>query len=410
MNKKLLLTSMVVFGIGTPALAAPSNSSSTFPADGLMQADYRYLNAAIKDNMAGVYDGTVYANAKYINDTCTVAPGYYLEAGNVNGTACPVGSYCPGGDFTCAVEAGKNTCPYGYTSEQNAPRSSYCYRNCDTSYFGDSSTSHVATVHGKDYYGYGPDTCVIDSCVAGWHLHSVESINLSNTVGDNVGENSAYVNNNGENVYTGSVSSSYFGGIAADRTPGMWWVNYGVYHGLLVGEATINDVNGANSHTSSSPTGQATFDNPGKGNKCWCRAIRYNPYSDSAGPDASSWVNITTNWVFYGPATDLGQCANYCSQWMQQNGNLAFRRAMLSSVSSSGTVEMPARCVVNTITIKWGNTTSASIHANDADTVTYGGDIKTPSAFDASKTPSGKKFLGWQFSTTADPSNTYVQE
>ena len=51
--------------------------------------------------------------------------------------------------------------------------------------------------------------------------------------------------------------------------------------------------------------------------------------------------------------------------------------------------------VGNTITINWNGALQSDIDANDAGTVTYGGDIRTPRA--AIDIP-GKRFLGWRFS------------
>ena len=54
----------------------------------------------------------------------------------------------------------------------------------------------------------------------------------------------------------------------------------------------------------------------------------------------------------------------------------------------------------NVIKVKWYGTTLANVTANEAGTVTYGGNINTPVAADASQTPRGKVFRGWRFSKT----------
>ena len=62
MKQKIFLTSALAMGVFAPAMAEPSNTG-TFPADGYMEEDYTYTNAATSDNMDGVYSGTVNAVA-----------------------------------------------------------------------------------------------------------------------------------------------------------------------------------------------------------------------------------------------------------------------------------------------------------------------------------------------------------
>ncbi len=56
-------------------------------------------------------------------------------------------------------------------------------------------------------------------------------------------------------------------------------------------------------------------------------------------------------------------------------------------------------CTANEITINWSNASAADIDANEAGTVTYGGDIRTPRA--ALIIP-GKVFTGWTFSAPGE--------
>ena len=53
--------------------------------------------------------------------------------------------------------------------------------------------------------------------------------------------------------------------------------------------------------------------------------------------------------------------------------------------------------IANTITITWNGASQADIDANNAGTVTYGGDIRTPVRPDPSQIPVGKRFVGWTF-------------
>ncbi len=55
-----------------------------------------------------------------------------------------------------------------------------------------------------------------------------------------------------------------------------------------------------------------------------------------------------------------------------------------------------SECTGNTIQINWDNTEQSDITANDAGTVIYGGDIRTPRA---ARHISGKVFTGWTFNT-----------
>ena len=54
--------------------------------------------------------------------------------------------------------------------------------------------------------------------------------------------------------------------------------------------------------------------------------------------------------------------------------------------------------VGNTITINWNGALAADIATNDAGSVTYGGDIRTPVRPDPSQIPIGQRFKGWRFS------------
>ena len=53
--------------------------------------------------------------------------------------------------------------------------------------------------------------------------------------------------------------------------------------------------------------------------------------------------------------------------------------------------------VGNTITVIWNGATAEDVAANNAGTITYGGDIRTPVRVDPSQIPVGKRFVGWVF-------------
>ena len=58
--------------------------------------------------------------------------------------------------------------------------------------------------------------------------------------------------------------------------------------------------------------------------------------------------------------------------------------------------------VGNTITVIWNGATAEDVAANNAGTITYGGDIRTPVRPDPSQIPAGKRFVGWTFRKTND--------
>lgn len=56
--------------------------------------------------------------------------------------------------------------------------------------------------------------------------------------------------------------------------------------------------------------------------------------------------------------------------------------------------------VANNITIIWHGATPEAVAANNAGTVVYGGDIRTPQSYDPAQVPVGKHFVGWKFRKT----------
>ena len=72
-----------------------------------------------------------------------------------------------------------------------------------------------------------------------------------------------------------------------------------------------------------------------------------------------------------------------------ESNNLAFRQALLSSITY-----VSDTCVPNTIIINWEGAEQADIEANKAGSVEYGGDIRTPVK---AKPEKGMKFMGWKF-------------
>ena len=93
--KKISLISLMSAMFVAPAMATPSHTSDTFPANELMQEDYTYQNQATYTNM-GVYSGSVTANAEYEWTQITVSAGYYLPQSSTSTSQCEAGYFCPG--------------------------------------------------------------------------------------------------------------------------------------------------------------------------------------------------------------------------------------------------------------------------------------------------------------------------
>lgn len=66
-----------------------------------------------------------------------------------------------------------------------------------------------------------------------------------------------------------------------------------------------------------------------------------------------------------------------------------------NTIQDDGTYN--ASCLPNTITITWNGATAEDISANNAGSVSYGGDIRTPRVADSTQIPIGKTFVGWKF-------------
>ena len=106
-------------------------------------------------------------------------------------------------------------------------------------------------------------------------------------------------------------------------------------------------------------------------------------------------------WVFGIDQSSAGTCASGCASTCASalastsTPYINARAALFRSVQPQTTSDM---CIANTITITWSDTDLADVTANEAGTVTYGGDVRTPVK---AQTKKGKTFAGWLFSTTA---------
>ncbi len=346
MKKLSFLTSMVALTFAVPAMAVPSNTSSTFPSNGVMEEDYTYQNQATVTNLK-VSSGTATTTANYAN------------------------------------------CPASYpNSDEGAESTDECYTACTVSDF--PAGSHIASVTGKNYSGANvTDTCAIASCDTGYHLNP--GLNLTETIGvTEAGTAYGYINHDGTYTNgTGSTSQTTYGITAADT----FGVDYGSTKGRITGKALCSrQVGDNNSYAWTNPTTNATM-TPEFGTQgaqyCYCTIDSYTSYSGAS-------QSVSAPWVFnhnYGSAsTCASDCASGCVNNLYGGGSsLAFRAGVFNSIPAG-----VASCDANEISITWADASAEDIAANDAGSVTYGGDIRTPKK--AVHKP-GKIFTGWTFNT-----------
>ena len=221
MKNKLILTSFIAIGFACPVMANPTNTG-TFPSSGLMQEDYTYTNAATSENMDGVYEGLVMAQAEYANSTYNLSAGYYLPAGGSEPAQCPHGYYCPGandveynentnqGLVSCSVETNDL-----YTlSEPGATAVSDCYRKCLSADIFNGL--HVTAVSGNVYYG-GNQTCAATGCENGYHISSGTCLANEITINwTGASAEAISANNAGSCTYGGDIKTPQ----SAETVPG----------------------------------------------------------------------------------------------------------------------------------------------------------------------------------------------
>lgn len=383
MNKKIILTSFVALGFACPAMAI--NQSNEFPnaSNGqYMQEDMQYLNAATSTNMAGVYQGTVYANPQFVAAEYSILPGSYLPANSEESAICNVNGYfCAGLEDPVNYQStaqGLTQCPEGYTNSANGSvANTDCYRSCTTDDVPNSST-----VSGRVYYN-STKTCEAISCVNGWHTAQIKNHAFSGT-------SDAYTDNSGSfHENSASLGQSAYGIASNDKNAFAVKYKSGLDDkGTIVGHARCSTLGGSTvSSLEDTTTFESLTDETGQTDAiyCYCRPENYIPTSGTTEVLSSRWV--LTEIVNTG-AVCADNCAHYCSSKAREQGG-------------SGPILAYAfhpTCDANIITITWDGATQSAIDANSAGTATYGSDIRTPQS--AIHVP-GKVFKGWRFSTTA---------
>lgn len=468
MNKKLILTSMLALGIATPAMALSPDitSSSTFPdatatPPQYMQANYRYLNAAIGNNMDSVYSGTVYAIAEYVKRTVGITPGYYQRGGTTdpedqvlcpaNSDASVAGYYCPGAESVAFSEQDQilESCPNDYPLVgSGASLKTQCYKTC-------VKPVGATAMIGADHWGAGFDTCEPQSCESGYsyigHTSGIGGSDALEQFGGGSGtlddSNYAYYYNaSGTTTSAGTTSlfprgtdASYLRMSSTDIAVTNDWVvrhgdgvssDYRVYGKAYCADPYIGVMQNAKGTQELAldprlaPTQATTAQFGGtSGTACFCKLNGF--YSTAAG---SRWQALESKWMYAQTMSTANACNTHCAETCaglvaegkpdypyMQSGDGAWVTNLFASASGS----ILAKCEANTIKVKWyanwGRTQAeiaeaiAGIATNNAGTVTYGGDVYTPAV--QPKDPVGYIFKGWRFSKTApeagvDPEQT----
>ncbi len=346
-------------------------------------------------DVLGVSDNNATANTIATWDLIdyTLNPGEYLNVTDtsVTETTCPAGSYCVGGGFT--VETANNSiaaCPTTHpNSATGAGADTQCYTACTVA---TANIAHATAVTGNDYYGTGTDTCEPTACIAGWHVKP--GLDIGETIGEDKGANSAYINNTGsfgEMNFDGkgSKGQEYYG-ISGKNSFAVDYAGKGILTGhgrcstqagvgIWTGASTPEDVTVVN--TLADETGQEGAQ------YCYCQV-------DGFTPTGGDKVMVTSApWVFDSDGDSADVCANACASncaiVLRNDGvnveALAFRAAVMNSLPAS-----PATCAANTINIDWNPDNGGEHTINQC---TYEGSIELPTP---DPVKPGYTFTGWK--------------
>ena len=375
------MTSMVGLAFAMPAFAAPSNTSNTFPSNGQMQEDTKYIGQATQTNLHS-YEGPVTATANYTNTPYTVTAGNYLPMSSETVAPCTSGNYCPGingtVNYSTSANQGLTECPSGYpNSLAGATADTECYTACTVANAGIANASAVS---GNDYYGTGIDTCYPTECVAGWHLNP--GIDLASFDGD-----VAFRDYNG--IYH-EDSSSHGATTMGIESGSNKFAVYKNNTGVVVGSALCSTIAGNSEDSWTNPTmfDSLTDETGQTGAKyCYCQLDGYTPLN-------GTMQSLSTPWMFSDSLSDSNNCRDLCADYC---GNVYGRHnTQFKAVFSSRLGTTTPTCDANVISITWDGADAADVAANDAGQCTYGGDINTPKK--AVHVP-GKTFVGWTFDT-----------
>ena len=367
-----------------PVIAVP------FPDNGLMQPDTTYENAAISDNMDGVYENgaTVTAIAYFEDENYTCAPGSYLPKQNETCKPCTANSYCPGGSFEYSTTENQGITACSTLADGAYPLSATgsdekidCYHEC---VLGD--VAHAQTVSGGVHYDPenedGTNKCEAVACSAGYELNP-GAPNLTEIIGETAATDGGFrpISGNGD----GYNESIY--GITQN---GEFVVDYGA-KGKTHGYARCSSQSGDNqNYTWTNPTTTASLPDS-TGQYCWCQLDGYTPLNGTMQSLSAPWVFSTDG----GGADDCANnCALYCAGYLlaDDTGSLAFRSAVFDSIESGLATCKP---IVYNITY---NLDGGTNNADNPSTYTIEDTVVLKAA-----SKEGKVFAGWEI--TATPTN-----
>ena len=365
MSKKLILSSFVALALASPAVAEPTNTSDTFPSNGYMQPDYTYLNAAVESNL-GVHEGSVTATAEYSDNIYNADPGWYLPAASTEPAQCLANNYCSGATnllYSKTEPQGIVRCPNRGSADLGSDSLSDCYRGCSL-----APNAGAMVEGGRDYEQSGKDTCRINFCNKGYTKLEGEALT-----------------NDMIQTMVGTVSGEMI--IQDPPLPDIWQVFYRESNTELVGQSRCGD------RPAASLTPTDVVENVVGGTHCYCNLTGFtNVKNDVTYNLASKWFYIEqSDDCNNSNANGINYCKAKCAEYMKgiEGNQLTFREKMLDNIQYVSDV-----CKVNTITITWENADPADVSANNAGSVEYGGDIRTP--VKATDVP-GKTFRGWIF-------------
>ena len=360
MNKKLILSSLAVLGLVSPAVAA---QYAPFPSDTkLMQENMIYENAATQTNM-GVYAGEVTAKAEYDPISHFLEPGSYLPMQSETTHPCPQNNYCPGGikvEYSAIEPQGLTRCPGDYTMTDGGGAISAieCYKDCDSAMF---QNAKELVSGGKDYYSSGMDTCQIASCDQGYHLSK------------------------GDTVEIGDFKYEFFDSeiLMSNGGDGSWEVTYRPSNETtleIYGQSRLSEQSGGLAQVFTDVVEDSDAEN------CFCNITGYR----KNGENGFSRI-MASKWVYLGSGYSNKECGEVCGDAMGSTGDeyTVFKISLLDSITY-----VSDACMPNVININWDGASEDDVLANDAGSVEYGGHIRTPVK---AQTIKGKTFKGWRF-------------
>ena len=294
-------------------------------------------------------------------------------------------------------------CPPEFPSyDADATAETDCYRSCVN-----SDIEHATAISGNVYYNGtdddGTKKCTPISCENGWTKKD-EGVDLMTLIG----VDEEFVGQIG-NSSTGSAAA-YIGTMTPSNAgisdiPLAFVIDYG-NKGKITGRGRCSTRSVANPwYEQNGYTFESDHfvdvlpDETGQtgAQYCYCQLDGYIPDGDTVKNLLSPWVFVEHFGEFASVCEN--DCALRCIRYWYNNKakTRALRAALFGAVNVT-----PAMCKANTITINWSDTEYNDVIANDAGTVEYGGDVRTPVKAQIKK---GKAFNGWKFSSTSGSGN-----